>query len=317
MRVAANTGLPMVVGGLHQGEQRYDWLIGERDGDIRNLLTTQDPQEALTILSKYDIDYIYLGQLEQARAGDGLPKFKQLADPKVGVLTEVFRTKNPSGILGTIIYQVNKQDKSPQKLVGAPVEGSIIPGISITPLPTATTTPVPTPPTNNPELQALVAAVAQDPSNFETRLKLVDWYRDNNYWPDAARELQTIVTQRPEDIAIRHMLGDAYDQLGQKDKALQAWEEARDVDPNNPAAHNKLGVAYLDRHRYDDAEKEFVATTASDPAFTEAYIHLADVYQQKGDTNKAKQALQSAIDKAKASDDPWAKEARTRLAKLK
>jgi tetratricopeptide (TPR) repeat protein len=317
MRVAANTGLPMVVGGLHQSEQRYDWLVGERDGDMRTFFTTQDPQVALTIMSKYDIDYIYLGQLEVAQAGAGLAKFAQLADPKVGVLTKVFSTNTPSGIVGTTIYQVNKRDRAPQKLVGAPVQGTGVAGISITPLPTATSTPVPTPPTDNPQLKALIAAVAADPNNLETHMNLVNWYRDNNYWPEAAHELEAIVQQRPQDIAVRHMLGDAYDQMGQKDKALKAWEDARDIDPNNPAGHNKLGVAYMDRHRFDDAEKEFQAAVAADPAFTEAYIHLADVYLQKGQTPKAKQALQSAIDKAKTPDDPWAKDARTRLAQMK
>src|SRR5205085_6823077 len=102
-------------------------------------------------------------------------------------------------------------------------------------------------------MKALNTAGAHDPNNLETHMKLVDWYRDNNYWADAARELEAIVAQRPQDIAIRQMLGDAYDQIGQKDKALKAWEDARDVDPNNPAAHNKLGVAYMDRHRFDDA----------------------------------------------------------------
>ncbi|MFL5734040.1 MAG: DUF2298 domain-containing protein [Chloroflexia bacterium] len=317
MRVAANTGLPMIVGGLHQGEQRYDWLVGERDGDARTLLTTQDPQVALTILSKYDVDYIYLGQLEQARAGAGLAKFAQLADPKVGVLTEVFRSQTPSGIKGTIIYQVNKGDKAPSKLVGAPVQGSGVAGVSITPLPTMTPTPVPTPPTNNPELKGLMAAVAADPTNVDTHMKLVDWYRSNNYWPDAVRELEALVVQRPQDIAVRHQLGDAYDQLGQKDNALKAYIDARDIDPKNAAGHNKLGIAYLDRHKYDDAEKSFNAAVQADPAFTEAYLHLAEVYVQKGNVPKAKEALQSAIDKAKEPDDPWAKEARTRLAGMK
>src|SRR5205814_451794 len=90
MRAAAYTGLPMIVGGLHQGEQRYDWLVGDRDGESRQLLSTTDPQMALTILSKYDVDYIYLGQLEQLRAADGMAKFDQMA--KAGILKEVYRS---------------------------------------------------------------------------------------------------------------------------------------------------------------------------------------------------------------------------------
>src|SRR5439155_23911052 len=149
-------------------------------------------------------------------------KFKQLADPKVGVLTEVFHTKTPEGILGTIIYQVNKKDpkKNPKKLVGAPVQGTGVAGISITPLPTATATPAPTPPTNDPQLKALIDAVAKDPGNVETHMALVDWYRQHNFWKDAARELDSLVQQKPQDMAIRHMLGDAYMSAGDTDKAV-------------------------------------------------------------------------------------------------
>src|ERR1043165_4169093 len=118
MRAASYSGLPMIVGGLHQSEQRYDWLVGDRDGQARQLFSTTDPQIALTIMSKYDIDYIYLGQLEQLRAGDGLQKFDQMV--KAGVLKIAYQTKVPEGVRGTIVYQVVK---APKTIVGVPVQG--------------------------------------------------------------------------------------------------------------------------------------------------------------------------------------------------
>ena len=55
-----------------------------------DFFTTTDVQRALTLISKYDIDYIYLGQVEQAKAGpEGIKKFEQMADPKVGILRSV------------------------------------------------------------------------------------------------------------------------------------------------------------------------------------------------------------------------------------
>ena len=76
-----------------------------------------------------------------------------MADPKVGLLTEVFRSDNPVSVPGTIIYQVNHGDKDPRNFVGSPVEGSGLPGISITPLPTSTPIPAPTPPVDDPVLK--------------------------------------------------------------------------------------------------------------------------------------------------------------------
>jgi YYY domain-containing protein len=312
MRAASYTGLPMIVGGLHQGEQRYDWLVGTRDGESRQLLSTTDPQIALTLLSKYDVDYIYLGQLEQLRSGDGIEKFDQMA--KAGVLKEVFRSRVPEGIKGTIIYQVVR---SPKKLVGAPVTGSGVPGLSFTPVPTRTPTPPPTPPVDNPELKALIDAVTAAPNDIEAHQRLVDWYRNNNFWQAAASELDARVRIRPSDIAVRHQLGDAYQQMGQDEKALKAWEDARDVEPNNAAARNKLGIGYRDHHRLDDAIKEFQAAVQADPNFNEAALHLGESYLAKGDRQSAKQAFQDAIDRAKEKDNPWAIEAQKRLNEIK
>lgn len=319
MRAAANTGQSMVVGGLHQDEQRYGWLVGDRRADIDNFFRTADVQAALTYISKYDIDYIYLGQLEQAWAGKaGMQKFEQLADPKVNILRVAFQTQQPTGIPGTIIYEVVREPgREVKTLLGAPVENSGIPGISITPLPTPTATPMPTPPTDDPELQQLIAQVVQDPTNLDNRFKLVEWYRKNNFPLDAARELEVMVAQDPQNIALRHMLGDAYQQGGEPDKALKAWEDARDVDVNNPAGHNKVGIAYLDRKRYDDAIREFQITIEKEPTFVEAYYHMGVAYQAKGERDNAIAAFENVIKNAPAGAEGWKDAATQRLSELR
>jgi len=316
MRAASNTGFPMVVGGLHQGEQRaevYDRLVADRGGDMNEFFTTTDIQRALLIISKYDIEFIYLGQLEHARTGPGLAKFEQMADSDVGILKAVFQTDEALGVPGTTIYQVVKEAET---LVGAPVPNSGNPGIAITPVPTPTRTPVPTPPVNDPELNALIAAAAANPTDREARMALVRWYDQNRFPAEAARELETIVQQEPGNVAARHMLGDAYQAAGQPDKALEAWTQARDVDPNNPAGHNKLGIALNERQRYDDAIAAFQAAVRVDANFVEAWYHMGTAYEGKGDTGKAREAYQTAIDRS-PEQNTWSNNARERLSKLK
>ena len=322
MRAASNTGFPMVVGGLHQGEQRaeiYDRLVADRGGDMNEFFTTTDIQRALLLISKYDIEYIYIGQLERAArapnvpAGAGIPKFEQMAEPEVGLLKAVFRTDPSLGTPGTVVYQVVKDIKS---VVGAPLPDSGNPGIAITPVPTATPTPIPTPPVNDPELNALIAAVAANPTDREARIALARWYEQHRYFADAARELETVVEQEPGNIAARHMLGDAYQAAAQPDKALRAWEEARDVDPNNPAGHNKVGIALNERQRFDDAIREFQAAVDLDARFIEAWYHMGTAYEGKGDTVKAREAYQKAIDNS-AEPNTWSDQARERLSNLK
>jgi tetratricopeptide (TPR) repeat protein len=322
MRAATNTGLPMVIGGLHQDEQRagvYARLVGNRQGDMNEFFTTNDVQRALTVISKYNIQYIYLGQLEQARAGEaGIAKFAQMADPKIGILQEVFKTQdNPPGVPGTIIYKVSTAaDKDPRILVGAPVANSGLPGISITPIPTSTPIPPPTPPVDNPELKQLIAAVAANPGDRDARIRLAEWYRDNGYPQEGAKELEIVVKQDPANVALSSQLGDLYTAAGMPEQALKAWENGRDSAPDNPDAHNKVGIAYFERKRYDDAAREFQAAVAANSAYVESWYHLGEVYERKGEVENARRAYQSTIDNSREANS-WKDSAQKRLSELK
>ncbi len=105
-RVAMYTGLPAIVGwDWHQRQQRAvlpDNGIAARIAAVTALYNTLDIALARTILDKYDVGYIYVGQLEWAYYDpNGLNKFDQMA--AVGVLEEVYRNA------GTSIYKVVRE----------------------------------------------------------------------------------------------------------------------------------------------------------------------------------------------------------------
>lgn len=177
-------------------------------------------------------------------------------------------------------------------------------------------TTISTPPVDDPELNALIAAVAANPNDRDTRKALAGWYNDHRFFAEAARELETVVIQDPLDMAVRHMLGDVYQAAGQPDKALRAWEQARDVDPNNPAGRDKLGMAFNVRQRFDDAIREFQAAVKVEPRFVEAWYQMGTAYEGKGDVGKAREAYQEVIDNS-AEPNIWSDQARERLSKLK
>jgi uncharacterized membrane protein len=105
MRVAAYTGLPSVMGNLHQSEQRYASQIGERDFMVREFWSNPDPARTLSLLDQLGIDYVYVGQIERITHGDQVDqKFEQLRQQ--GALALVFenektkiykRTLQPAG----------------------------------------------------------------------------------------------------------------------------------------------------------------------------------------------------------------------------
>jgi len=96
------TGLPNVIGwNWHERQQRSsspENLIADRISEVNEFYLDTDPEKAMAILDKYGVEYIIVGQLEQALyPGPGLDKFEKMD----GLLwQEVFRAGS------TVIYQV-------------------------------------------------------------------------------------------------------------------------------------------------------------------------------------------------------------------
>ena len=97
MRVSSFTGLPTLLG-AHQGEQRYDWQVGERDGLARSFFGGYDQRRAIEIAEELRIRYVYLGQLERYVYDESaLAKFERMAEE--GVLEVAFQNEK------TVIYR--------------------------------------------------------------------------------------------------------------------------------------------------------------------------------------------------------------------
>ncbi|MFO7919121.1 MAG: DUF2298 domain-containing protein [Anaerolineae bacterium] len=95
-RVSVHTGLPTIVGwDWHQKQQRAavgDSVVNWRLEDLRQLYNTTDTVAAVRILDRYQVGYIYVGELEQAYYdAQGLDKF----DRMVGSTLEVVYRRDP------------------------------------------------------------------------------------------------------------------------------------------------------------------------------------------------------------------------------
>ncbi|MCB8981079.1 MAG: glycosyltransferase family 39 protein [Ardenticatenaceae bacterium] len=102
-RVSMYTGLPGIIGWSgHQRQQRAilpGQFIDQRIRDVATLFNTTSIVEAQNILARYDVSYVYVGQLEWVLySPDGLNKFNQMTE--MGLLEEVYRNA------GTSIYKV-------------------------------------------------------------------------------------------------------------------------------------------------------------------------------------------------------------------
>lgn len=105
-RVSAYTGLPTVVG--------WDWheivrkcglapcpAVHERLRDVERGYSASDPREALAVLRKYDVEYLYVGELERLYyPAEGLATFVAMAQE--GTLTTAYEGD------GVTIYRVGE-----------------------------------------------------------------------------------------------------------------------------------------------------------------------------------------------------------------
>ena len=310
MMVGTYTGLPMVVGGLHQDEQRYGWQVGERRGDMDQFYQTTDISRTLLLINKYDIEYIYIGGVERIRYGHDNPaaldKFDAMTGPDK-YLEKVFDEGNH-----VVVYHVRAQ-KVKTDLGGAP--GTVF--VAPTPVPRPTEPPL----GDDPVLNGLLKTLQGDPNNLDAHHALGDYYRDHGVISKAIDQYIEIVRLTPADVPAHHLLGDLYMQVGERDKALAAWEEATKnaAEPDKPAAFNKVGIAYLERQRFDDAINAFKAVTAADHQYAEGWFHLGEAYQAKGDTSNARDAFTQCINNARPDESGkhWAAEAKRRLDNLR
>lgn len=102
-RVAIYTGLPAIVGwDWHQTQQRSalsNTLIHQRMADNALLFNTPHTGQALDLIERYDVGYIYVGPLEEIfYQAAGLQKFEEMA--QAGMLQPVYHQE------GVTIYEV-------------------------------------------------------------------------------------------------------------------------------------------------------------------------------------------------------------------
>jgi uncharacterized membrane protein len=103
------TGLPAIVGwDWHQRQQRAvlpGSLVRSRIQDVRSLYNTSSVTLAQEILNKYDVSYVYVGELERSYyLPKGIAKFEQMANS--GILEVVYQDQ------AVTIYEVQDQTSS-------------------------------------------------------------------------------------------------------------------------------------------------------------------------------------------------------------
>jgi uncharacterized membrane protein len=92
-RFSIYTGLPAVIGwNWHERQQRSIYtqpIVENRIADVAQIYNTSDANQALQLMRKYDVQYVIVGELEQAYyQPEGLAKFNRMVGHSLDLVYE-------------------------------------------------------------------------------------------------------------------------------------------------------------------------------------------------------------------------------------
>ena len=99
----------------------------------------------------------------------------------------------------------------------------------------------------------------------------------------------------PQDSKVYNNRGTAYRALGQHEQALKDYDKAIELNPWYPHAYNNRGLAYRALKQYEQAVKDFDMVIQLHPWYPYAYNHRGLVYRALGQPEKAIQDFDMSI----------------------
>jgi len=121
---------------------------------------------------------------------------------------------------------------------------------------------------------------------------------DAEDYPLAAHKFEQAIRLGVADYELAEVytvLGRAYEETTQLDKAIAAYQKATEIDPNYYKAWVNLGVAHRLTGNLDNAEKSYNQALRIEPDYAELHASLGALHIFKNDPEKALQSLSQAI----------------------
>ncbi len=150
--------------------------------------------------------------------------------------------------------------------------------------------------------KAYTQALALDPNNEDALTGLAIVYSDVGDTRKAIEKLQAVTKNDPNSRTLAVLAG-SYEQLKDYKSAVEVLRKAIALDPENNRVKHALALDLLrssgsEPGNLDEALKYYKEIADDDPHDSEALLRMAEIYRDKHDLAKAREAL----DKAKAAD---------------
>jgi tetratricopeptide (TPR) repeat protein len=120
-------------------------------------------------------------------------------------------------------------------------------------------------------------------------------YMRNNIWKDELTLWSDAAEKSPENLRVRHNLGNAYLALGRFEEAQKEFQFAMDSGLRFAKTHFNMGIVYESRGLPDKALEQYRIALQMKPDYPEPYINLGSIYNERGLTDKAIEHFMAAI----------------------
>jgi len=112
-------------------------------------------------------------------------------------------------------------------------------------------------------------------------------YFRNEDWRDKVTLWSDVIAKNPEEPRAHNKLGLALAAQGRLEEATLHYREALRLDPGRPRIHNHLGLALHEQGRTDEALYHLRAALRVDPTYAMAHNNLGNVFADLGREEKA------------------------------
>jgi tetratricopeptide (TPR) repeat protein len=139
------------------------------------------------------------------------------------------------------------------------------------------------------DMELLVEQGQKDLKDAATWFHIADRYEMAQQYPQQIDALQKVIAAKPETGYAYYKLGNAYNQLGKREEAIKAFLEAKKHLPNNPILYNNLGWTYGQVGKAKEQIASLRKAIALRPRFATARLNLGLVLHRTGDRKGAQE----------------------------
>ena len=159
--------------------------------------------------------------------------------------------------------------------------------------------------TGNPVIDQISSQLAQNPNDASLYFLRGEQFYQNELFDEAISDLNKAISIDSTQVDYFHMLSNAYMDYFKSKQSLQVMERAAILFPDRILTLLKLSETQMILRKYEEMNITLRRIISKDPQNAEAYFMMGLMLRETDDIEKAKNALQAAIEFDAELIDAW------------